>query len=143
MTGLILLTYGKIGHELLTAANHILNQSIEQIEVISVYDQSDTADVLPAQIQQAIEQLKKSRQCLILVDLHGCTHFNIARKFAEPLQIELVSGLNLPMLLRVLSHRDEDLVTVSHYAEEGGVMGISTISDIPDETVGVEIDIDH
>ncbi len=133
MTGLILLTYGKIGHELLTAANHILNQSIEQVKVISVYDQPDTADILPTQIHQAIEQLEKSRQCLILIDLHGCTHFNIARKFAEPSRIELVSGLNLPMLLRVLGHRDEDLITLSHYAEEGGVMGISTISDTPDE----------
>jgi PTS system mannose-specific IIA component len=136
MTGLILLTYRNIGHELLTAATHILNQSVEQIKVISVYDQSDTADTLPAQIHQAIEQLKKSRQCLILIDLHGCTHFNIARKFAEQSRVALVSGLNLPMLLRVLSHRDEDLVTLSHYAEEGGVMGISTISDTPDENCG-------
>lgn len=133
MTGLILLTYGNIGHELLTAATHILNQPVEQIKVISVYDQSDTADILPAQIHQAIEQLEKSGRCLILVDLHGCTHFNIARKFAEQSRIVLVSGLNLPMLLRVLSHRDEDLLTLSHFAEEGGVMGISTISDTPDE----------
>ena len=136
MTGLILLTYGKIGHELLAAAAHILNQSVEQIKVISVYDQSDTADTLPAKIHQAIEQLKKNSQCLILVDLHGCTHFNIARKVAEQSRIALVSGLNLPMLLRVLSHRDEDLVTLSHYAEEGGVMGISTISDSPSENFG-------
>jgi len=129
MTGIILLTYGRIGYELLEAAGHIMNQSVEQIKVINVYDDPDTADNLPGQIEKAIEQLKSAGQCLILTDLRGCTHFNIARQFVEPSQVVLVSGLNLPMLLRVLYHRDENLVTLSHFAEEGGVMGISTTSD--------------
>ena len=136
MTGLILLTYGQIGDELLNAATHILNQPVEKVKVIHVYDKPDTADKLPADLQQAIEQLETSGQCLILSDLHGCTHFNVARKFVEPTKVALLSGLNLPMLLRVLNHRDENLVTLSHYAEEGGVMGISTISEAPDENYG-------
>jgi len=131
MTGIILLTYGRIGFELLEAAGHIMNQSVEQIKVINVYDDPDTADNLPGQIEKAIEQLKSAGQCLILTDLRGCTHFNIARQFVEPSRVSLVSGLNLPMLLRVLYHRDENLVTLSHFAEEGGVMGISTTSDAP------------
>ena len=57
MTGLILLAYGEIGNELLNAATHILNHSVESVEVISVYDQSDTADTLPGQLQHAIEQM--------------------------------------------------------------------------------------
>ena len=133
MTGLILLAYGQIGHELLNAAAHIMNTQVKQVRVINVYDQPDTADKLPADILQAIEQLGTAEQCLILSDLHGCTHFNIARKFVEQSRVALVSGLNLPMLLRVLNHRDENLMTLSHYAEEGGVMGISTISQAPDE----------
>ena len=48
-------------------------------------------------------------------------------------RVALVSGLNLPMLLRVLNHREENLVTLSHYAEEGGVIGISTISEAPEQ----------
>ena len=133
MTGVILLTYGQAGHELLKAATHIMNHTAEQVKVISVYDQSDTADKLPAQLQHTIEQMGASDQYLILADLHGCTHFNIARKFVEHSRVTLVSGLNLPMLLRVLNHREENLVTLSHYAEEGGVIGISTISDAQDE----------
>jgi len=131
MTGIILLTYGRIGCELLEAAGHIMNQSAEQIKVINVYDDPDTANILPGQIEEAIEQLISAGQCLILTDLRGCTHFNIARQFVEPPRVSLVSGLNLPMLLRVLYHRDENLVTLSHFAEEGGVMGISTTSDAP------------
>jgi len=136
MTHLILLAYGEIGHELLNAATHIMNHPVDSIEVISVYDKADTVDKLPAQLQQAIGQMEPSGQCLILADLHGCTHFNIARKFVKCSHVALVSGLNLPMLLRVLNHRDERLVTLSHYAEEGGVIGISTIIDEPNENCG-------
>lgn len=133
MTGFILLTYGCIGYELLEAAGHIMDQSVKQIKVINVYDDPDTADNLPGQIEKAIEQLISTGQCLILTDLRGCTHFNIARKFVEPEKVALVSGLNLPMLLRLLYHRDENLLTLSHFAEEGGIMGISTTSDAPAE----------
>ena len=130
MTGIILITYGEIGEELLKAATHIMNQPVKDIKLIAVYDQSTTADELPGQLQQAIEELGGSKQCLILADLHGCTHFNIARQFIEESRVALVSGINLPMLLRVLGHRDENLITLCHYAEEGGVMGISTSCEI-------------
>jgi mannose/fructose-specific phosphotransferase system component IIA len=133
MTGLILLTYGQIGDELLKAATHIMNMPVEHIQVISVYDQPDTADKLPPHLEKAIAQCGAESQCLILTDLHGCTHFNIARKFVDPSHVAIVSGLNLAMLLRVLSHQDEHLLTLSHYAEEGGVMGISTTSDAQNE----------
>ena len=133
MTGFILLTYGRIGYEILEAAGHIMNESIKQVKVINVYDDPDTADNLPGQIEKSIEQLKAAGQCLILTDLRGCTHFNIARQFVEPSRVSLVSGLNLPMLLRLLYNRDESLVTLSNFAEEAGVMGISTTSDAPAE----------
>jgi PTS system mannose-specific IIA component len=130
MTGIILITYGGIGEELLQAATHIMNQPAKEIELIAVYDQSTTADELPGQLQQALDHLGDSEQYLILADLHGCTHFNIARQFVEESRVALVSGVNLPMLLRVLCHRDENLNTLCHYAEEGGVMGISTSGEI-------------
>ena len=129
MTRIILLTYGTMGQSLLDAASHIMNMSIKHVEVISVYDQPDTADKLLALLQQAIKPSGSEKECLILADLHGCTHFNIARKLVTPLHVTLVSGLNLAMLLRVLNHQDENLFTLSQYAEEGGVMGISIVSE--------------
>lgn len=129
MTGIILLAYGQVGQELLNAATHIMNRPVEHVQVISVYDQPDTADTLPSRLQQTIAQV--GPPCLILSDLHGCTHFNVARKFVKHSQVALISGLNLPMLLRVLNHRDEKLVTLAHYAEEGGVIGIATLAEAP------------
>jgi len=137
MTRIILLTYGKMGQSLLDAASHIMNMPINHVQIISVVDQPDTADKLPALLQQATESSGSENEHLILVDLHGCTHFNIARKLVEPLRIALVSGLNLAMLLRVLNHQDENLLTLSQYAEEGGVMGISIVSEaVSDSTSG-------
>ncbi len=132
MTSILLLTYGRIGYEMLEAAGHIMNQtSVEYVKVINVYDDPDTVNNLPGQIETAIHQLKSHGPCLILTDLRGCTHFNIARQFVQPPEVALISGLNLPMLLRILYHRDENLFTLAHYAEEGGVMGISTTSSEP------------
>jgi mannose/fructose-specific phosphotransferase system component IIA len=129
MTHIILLTYGKMGQSLLDAASHIMNMAIKHVEIISVYDQPDTADKLPALLQQATVSSGSEKEYLILADLHGCTHFNIARKLVAPLHVALVSGLNLAMLLRVLNHQNENLFTLSQYAEEGGVMGISIVSE--------------
>ena len=141
MTGLILLTYGQLGQELLDAASHIMNISINDVELISIYDQPDIAEKLPVQLQQAMKKIGSGNQSLILADLHGCTHFNIARKLVEPSAVALVSGLNLAMLLRVLNHQDENLFTLSQYAEEGGVMGISIISEAakPNPSEGKEL----
>ena len=137
MTHIILLTYGKVGQSLLDAASHIMDMTINHVQIVSVVDQPDTADKLPALLQLATESSDSENEHLILVDLHGCTHFNIARKLVAPLRVALVSGLNLAMLLRVLNHQDENLFTLSQYAEEGGVMGISIINEaVSDDICG-------
>ena len=135
MTRVILLTYGTMGQSLLDAASHIMSMEIKHVEVISVYDQPDTADKLPTRLQQAIAPSGSNKECLILADLHGCTHFNIARKLVAPLHVALVSGLNLAMLLRVLNHQDESVFTLAQYAEEGGVMGISIVNEAASDSV--------
>ena len=128
MTSLILITYGQIGQEMLDAASHILGQQIEQVALISVYDQSDTADSTPGQIEDALDRFAANGSCLIMTDLHGSTHFNVACRYLKESHIALVSGLNLPMLLRVLNHRDEKIEDIIHYAEAGGTMGISSLN---------------
>jgi mannose/fructose-specific phosphotransferase system component IIA len=128
MTGILLITYGHIGKEILQAASHILGQDVEDIVLVSVYDQTTTTDSLPAQIEGALQRIGENTPCLIMTDLHGCTHFNVASRYLQQSHVALVSGLNLPMLLRVLNHRDEDIDSLLHYAEAGGTMGISSLN---------------
>ena len=128
MTGIILITYGQIGGEMLNAALHIMNADTAQIETISIYDEPDISEYVADAIEKALAKFGKDSRCLIMTDLHGSTHYNVASKYLEESKIALVSGLNLPMLLRILNHRDEDIESLLHYAEEGGVMGISTLN---------------
>jgi PTS system ascorbate-specific IIA component len=128
MTGLIIITYGQIGGDMLNAALHIMNADTTQIETISIYDEPDVSETVEEGIKKALLKFGKDSKCLIMTDLHGSTHFNVASKYLEQSKTALVSGLNLPMLLRVLNHRDEDIETLLQYAEEGGVMGISSLN---------------
>jgi PTS system ascorbate-specific IIA component len=128
MTGLILLTYGGTGHELLDAASHIFNEPFDSVALVEVTDAPCTADTLPGQLQMALAS-NPGQPALILTDLPGCTHFNIAASFVAAGRVALIGGLNLPMLLRVLSHRDSPLHELVEYAHEGGRQGIITVLD--------------
>lgn len=135
MTGMILLTYGTSGRELLRAASHIFNEPFDSVALIEVTDAPRTADSLPGQLQQALATLG-GQPALILSDLPGCTHFNIAAGFVAAGRVALIGGLNLPMLLRVLSHRDSPLHELLDYALEGGRQGIITVLDHQQDSDG-------
>jgi PTS system ascorbate-specific IIA component len=128
MTELILITYGQIGSEMLNAAMHIMNADTTKIQTISIYDEPDIAEHVASELEKALARFGHDTSYLIMTDLHGSTHFNVASRYLEESRIALVSGLNMPMLLRVLNHRDEDITTLLHFAEEGGVMGISGLN---------------
>ena len=128
MTELILITYGQIGSEMLNAAMHIMIADTTRIQTISIYDEPDIAEHAASELEKALVKFGDDASYLIMTDLHGSTHFNVASRYLEESRIALVSGLNLPMLLRVLNHRDEDITTLLHFAEEGGVMGINALN---------------
>lgn len=128
MTGLILLTYGGSGRALLDAASHIFNEPYHTVALVEVTDAPHTADTLPDQLQLALAS-NPGQPALILTDLPGCTHFNIAAGFVAAGRVALIGGLNLPMLLRVLSHRDSPLYELVEYAQQGGRQGIITVLD--------------
>jgi PTS system ascorbate-specific IIA component len=121
--GIILIAYGNIGQSLTDAATHILGESAAHIECIAIHDTPGTVDELPDLITEAIKRLDCT-QCLILVDLPGSTHFNVTRGFTRQPNIAMLTGLNLPMLLRVLTHQENDLDELLHYGSDGGIQGI-------------------
>lgn len=123
MTGIILISYAGIGQALVNAASHILGEPAAHIECISIHDTPGTVDELPDQITEAINRLDRT-QYLILVDLPGSTHFNVTRGFTRQQNTAMLTGLNLPMLLRVLTHQENDLDELLHYGSDGGIQGI-------------------
>jgi len=123
VTGIVLLTYGDIGGSLLEAAAHVLGEDVVDAAAIAVRDTPTTIDELPGQIDAVLNDLGCA-QYLLLVDLPGSTHFNVARGFTRRGNIALLTGLNLPMLLRVLTHRECGLDELLHFGSDGGIQGI-------------------
>jgi PTS system ascorbate-specific IIA component len=64
---------------------------------------------------------------LLLADLYGATPCNVATRLIEPGRIELVAGVNLPMLLRLLTHRDGDLDTLVRRVVGGAGDGVTRV----------------
>lgn len=123
MTGIVLITYGDLGQSLIDAASHVLGEPPANIECIAVHDTRGTVEELPDHISEAISRLD-CKQYLILVDLPGSTHFNVTRGFTRQPNVAMLTGLNLPMLLRVLTHQENDLDELLHYGSDGGIQGI-------------------
>ncbi len=104
MIGILIITYPGIGSGLLNAAKHIVGTPPESTRVIDIANTMTPEDI-SALIKEELNILNNSDGVLILVDLYGATHTNIACKYTHPDKIELIAGLSLPMLLRVLNYR--------------------------------------
>ena len=121
MTGVILLGREQFAHGLADSASHIFGHVPVRLSVVAVDEL--TPEALRGQLQDAITALSDDG-VLILADIFGASHTNVACTFCEPGRVELVAGANLPMLVRLLNHRDLPLTKLLHKALSGGSDGI-------------------
>lgn len=126
--GLLIITHNGIGNSLIKTAVSIMGHCPLEIEVISVplncnpQRQNDKALKLAS-------KLDSGEGVLILTDLYGSTPSNIARSVnvARAVNMDkslLISGLNLPMLLRIFNYPTLDLKTMAEKAISGGQQGV-------------------
>jgi PTS system mannose-specific IIA component len=106
MIGKLILTHGGLARELLAAANVISGQ-LSAFEAISL-NWNDGFDEARAQVRAAIERLDQGEGVLILTDMFGGTPCNIAMTFLQPGKIEVLTGVNLPVVLRLACQAGED-----------------------------------
>ncbi|QOC21887.1 PTS fructose transporter subunit IIA [Wenzhouxiangella sp. AB-CW3] len=122
MTGLVLVTHNGLGEALRHEAEHILGQSFGMTTVAISYraDPDTTLDELRLVLSASAD----AEGALVLTDLPGATPHNLATQAAAELGIPVVSGLNLPMLLKVLNLLDEPAGALAAHACEGGRKGV-------------------
>lgn len=123
MIGIFLITHGTLGESLIQCTCHVLNKRPVQIAQLGVSAQDDPLDVLPL-ARSMLGWVNSGDGVLLLTDIYGATPSNIAAKLIVPDQVELVAGVNLPMLLRVLTYRDRDLPTLLKRAVTGACDGV-------------------
>ena len=122
--GVLLMTHEAIGTALIGAARHVLGQLPLALDVIEVDASADPDTILAEAIRQA-RGLDKGEGVLVLTDLYGATPCNVAQRLPTlGLTMHCVSGLNLPMLLRVLNYPEQSLDELAQTAASGGRGGI-------------------
>ncbi len=105
MIGLLVITHGELGGELIKAAEFIMGGR-DQITSLSVMSQTNP-DQLSRQIKQAINKVKGPEGVLVLTDMFGGTPNNISLTLWEEGKVEVVTGVNLPMVIKALTSRDK------------------------------------
>jgi PTS system ascorbate-specific IIA component len=123
MIGVLLLGQCEIGEALLFAAAHVLGARPLQLEVLQFEHDCDP-EQLRQQIERYLARLDDGHGVLILADVYGATHANVACQLLAANRVEMVCGVNLPMLLRVLNYRHLPLAEVARRAVSGGGEGI-------------------
>ncbi len=126
MIGILIITHGTLGESLIHCASHVLNKRPPRLKQLGVTAQDDPALLLP-QARALAKELDDGSGVLILSDMYGGTPSNLASKLVVADKIEAVAGVNLPMLIRVLTYRDRDLQTIVTKAVSGGSEGVMRV----------------
>lgn len=122
---LLLISHEHIANNLLITAHDILNQPIENITALEVPMDAPVESIKDV-AKQRLSQLHTDDGLLVLTDLIGSTPFNIAAQIkSERDNAILISGLNLPMLLKLSNYRDLALADFAEKAIIGGQSGIA------------------
>ncbi len=128
MIGALVVSHGHLAQELLAAAEMIVGE-ISHIQAVSLGWHDDVNDARK-EIEKHIGEVDNGSGVLILTDMFGGTPSNIAFSFHEPGKIEVVTGANLPMIVRVASQKEGDtLEIVARTVFEQGRSSISMASD--------------
>lgn len=123
MIGIFLITHGTLGESLIQCVCHVMGKRPAQLVQLGVTPQDDPAELLSI-AQQMLSWADSGEGVVILTDIFGATPSNIASKLGRTDYVECVSGVNLPMLLRILTYRDKDMKTLLRCAVSGGCDGI-------------------
>jgi len=128
--GILVITHGGIGRNMLDTAEKIFPQRLN-LPIVTLAVENDCArERICARIKATCDQLNENQEgVLILTDLYGATPSNLACALHPNYPIMIVSGVSLPMLLKVINHAELDLPSLAHKAVEGGHQGVCLIEE--------------
>jgi mannose PTS system EIIA component len=129
MIGLVLVTHGRLAVEFVTAMEHVVGPQ-DAMATICIGPEDDM-EVRRADIAEAIASVERGRGVIILTDLFGGTPSNLAISLMETGRIEVIAGVNLPMLIRLEgARRTMNVVDAVAAAREAGRKYISVASEV-------------
>lgn len=127
--GLLVVTHGGLAEELVTAIRKIVG-NLDTLKAVSI-DWDDDVNESRGRIEQALRAVDRGSGVLILTDMFGGTPTNLALSFLEPGRVEVITGVNLPMLIKYTNLRDDaDFQETARRIAEQGRQAIQVASDV-------------
>ncbi len=132
MIGIVVVTHGQLARELVSAAEMIIGE-IPNVTAVSIGWHESPDDAL-REIEEAIKRADAGKGTVVLTDMFGGTPSNLSLTFLEKDRVEVVTGVNLPMLIRLASLREEeeedDLMELASEAAREGKDSIYLAGDL-------------
>ena len=130
MIGILLVTHGRLAEELKAAALTI-QPGIEQVVAVAL-DWSQVGEDASRRIAEGLEEADRGDGAVILTDMFGGTPTNLTLPFLKRDRVEIVTGVNLPMLLKcaALQKSGKPVVEIAHVAKDRGQRSIYVASDL-------------
>lgn len=123
---ILVITHDGIGQAMIDTAGAMMGGKSAELSLLSIPAnlKPENLGYYADQVRDSIARVNNDHGVLILTDIFGATPNNLARYFGEQDDIKVISGLNLPMLVRVLNYKQRPLADLVAIALEGGHKGI-------------------
>ncbi len=125
MIGIVIVTHGELGEALIGASEFIFEARPAATLSVSI-DLSQKADTLRKRIADGIQAVDDNQGVLLLTDMFGGSPSNLSYSFLEEGRIEVISGVNLPILIKAVSAREK--MSLSELAEHLEITGKNSIT---------------
>ncbi|MAZ03098.1 MAG: PTS fructose transporter subunit IIA [Sneathiella sp.] len=127
MIGMVLVTHGRLAEEFVNATEHVVGPQT-QVRAISI-GPDDDMEQRRQDILNAVADVESGAGVIILTDMFGGTPSNLAISVMEKANVEVIAGINLPMLIKLASVRgDDDMANAVAAAQESGRKYINVAS---------------
>ncbi|MBG9388708.1 PTS sugar transporter subunit IIA [Caenimonas aquaedulcis] len=130
MNAILIIAHAPLAHALRSCALHVFPDCGPQLAAVDVQPNMPPEETL-ATARISLRQLTQATQVkgvLVLTDIFGATPSNVAQKLVDGVTSRLITGVNLPMLLRAVSYRNEPLEALVSRAVVGGTQGVMQVA---------------
>ena len=130
MIGALIVTHGRLANELLNAAQKI-EAKAGVLEAVPL-EWTDSVEESREKIRKALDRIGDAEGVIIFTDMFGGTPSNISLSFLEKGRVEIVTGVNLPMVVKfaTMQHDAKDVSSLAHVICEKGSKAIRVASDL-------------